>query len=366
MKEVNNIRVIGIDLGYDSVKTASSITPTGLSVYPDNPLFERTSYILECGGVRYRVGDGGKPFVKDKTADDDFYLLTLAAIAKELNRAGLRTADVYLSAGLPAAWFQEQRQAFYEYLTREKDVAFLFNGEKYRIHIVGCELHPQVCAAAFGHTCNFQGACMLADIGGSLMDLALFRDAVPVEDCCATLELGVRHCVSAAQEEVRQKLNAELDMETVLRILRGQTSGISGEYLELVEKARKEYVRELLRALCEHSYNPGIMRLFLTGGGALLTRDLWPGISARDDSPVRIAADLHTAACGYENIAAKNLESGSGSCALRTLNVLFDLNDDTQRDAWERLQRTPRESRNRVVLTALLGENERFRLRSGD
>ena len=367
MKEVNNIYVIGIDHGYDSVKTASSIIPTALAVYPDNPLFEHVGDTLECGGIRYRVGEGRKSFVKDKTVDDDFYLLTLAGIARELNRAGLHAADVYLSAGLPVAWFQEQRQAFQNYLTREKDVAFRFNGEDYRVHIVGCELHPQICAAAFEHTPYIQETCcMLADIGGRLVNMALFRDALPVESHYATLELGVRHCVSSAQEEVRQKLNAELDMETILRILRGQISGIFGEYLELVEKARKEYVRELLRALCGNGYDPGAMRLLLTGGGALLTKDIWPGISERDDSPVRIEDNLHTAASGYERIAAKNLENGSGACTLRTLNVLFDLNDSAQRAAWERLQQTPKESRSRAVLTAFMDEGERFRSRDSD
>ena len=47
-----------------------------------------------------------KQEVKDtKVEDDSFYLLTLAAVAKELKRRGLAEAKVFLAVGLPLTRF---------------------------------------------------------------------------------------------------------------------------------------------------------------------------------------------------------------------------------------------------------------------
>ena len=50
--------------------------------------------------------------------DEDFYILTLMGVACELNRAGMREADVHLAAGLPLTWVRKQRESFREYLLR--------------------------------------------------------------------------------------------------------------------------------------------------------------------------------------------------------------------------------------------------------
>ena len=47
-------------------------------------------------------GSGRQPTQRDKTANDNYYLLTLAAIAKELKaRGALRECSVTIAAGLP-------------------------------------------------------------------------------------------------------------------------------------------------------------------------------------------------------------------------------------------------------------------------
>lgn len=53
----------------------------------------------------------------DKATDDN-YILALMAIAKELNIAGIRTADAHLAAGLPMTWICRRRETFCAYLLR--------------------------------------------------------------------------------------------------------------------------------------------------------------------------------------------------------------------------------------------------------
>ncbi len=41
--------------------------------------------------------------------DEDYYLLTLMAVARELNVFSTREANVHLAAGLPLTWIKKQR-----------------------------------------------------------------------------------------------------------------------------------------------------------------------------------------------------------------------------------------------------------------
>ena len=107
MRDFNGIKIIAVDHGYGNVKTANTVTPTGLVAYDTEPIFSGS--ILEYGGTFYRMGEGHKVFIANKATDDDNYVLTLMAIAKELNIAGIREADVHLAAGLQMTWIRRQR-----------------------------------------------------------------------------------------------------------------------------------------------------------------------------------------------------------------------------------------------------------------
>ena len=51
----NGLKVIGTDLGYGNIKTANTVTPTGLTVYDTEPIFQGNT--LEYNGKYYRVGE---------------------------------------------------------------------------------------------------------------------------------------------------------------------------------------------------------------------------------------------------------------------------------------------------------------------
>ena len=102
MRELRNTKIIAVDHGYGNMKTANTVTPTGIKAYETEPIF--TGNILEYNGIYYRIGEGHKEFIPDKAMDEEYYLLTLMAIARELNVFSIREADVHLAAGLPLTW----------------------------------------------------------------------------------------------------------------------------------------------------------------------------------------------------------------------------------------------------------------------
>ena len=81
MRELRNTKIIAVDHGYGNMKTANTVTPTGIKAYETEPIF--TGNILKYNGIYYRIGEGHKEFIPDKAMDEEYYLLTLMAIARE-------------------------------------------------------------------------------------------------------------------------------------------------------------------------------------------------------------------------------------------------------------------------------------------
>ena len=80
--------IIGIDHGYYAIKTAHCSFPAGLTSYGEHEPYTRQG-LLEFGGCFFVCGSGRQPIQRDKTINDNYYLLTLAAIAKEIRQRGL-------------------------------------------------------------------------------------------------------------------------------------------------------------------------------------------------------------------------------------------------------------------------------------
>ena len=74
------IIVTGIDHGYGNMKTATRCFPSGVVRYEKEPIFQNN--LLVYNGMYYQIGEEHKEFCAEKTQDDDYYVLTLAAIAK--------------------------------------------------------------------------------------------------------------------------------------------------------------------------------------------------------------------------------------------------------------------------------------------
>lgn len=301
MRDWNGIKIIAVDHGYGNVKTANTVTPTGLVAYDTEPIFSGS--ILEYDGKFYRVGEGHKPFVADKATDDDNYILTLMAIAKELNIAGIREADVHLAAGLPMTWIRRQREVFRAYLLRNERVTFRFNGKEYRVRFVGCSLFPQGYPAIVNRLSEFKGTSVLADIGNGTMNVLYLANRKPVESKCWTEKLGVDQCVIAARNAVLDNLGVKIDDGIVEQVLRTGTADIAKPYLDCITGAARQYAGTIFDTLRRYEYNPDLMRLYVVGGGGCVLRHF----GEYDRERVTIIEDICATAKGYEYLAYMTL-----------------------------------------------------------
>ena len=102
---------IGIDHGYYAIKTQHFSFPAGIAVYSHEPYTLQNT--LEYGGKFFVCGTGRQPILRNKMENDNYFLLTLAAIAREIRQRGKEpNCSVTLAAGLPLAGFGREKKPF--------------------------------------------------------------------------------------------------------------------------------------------------------------------------------------------------------------------------------------------------------------
>ncbi|MEE1139579.1 MAG: ParM/StbA family protein, partial [Acutalibacteraceae bacterium] len=239
----------------------------------------------------------------------DYYVLTLAAIARELRRERITNANVFIAAGLPLTWVSEQKAEFKKYLLQHSKVTFMFRGAEYRIKIVGAEIYPQGFAAIAETLGNFNGVNMLCDIGNGTMNLLRIVNKKPDAQRMFTEKYGTHQCALLIREQMMKLHHAALDDTIVTEVLKKGTADIDGQYLDTVVKTAKEYTAGIFRRLREHDYDPKLMKLYVVGGGGCLIRNF----ADYDANRVIINEDICATAKGYEYMALISLSRNGGA-----------------------------------------------------
>ncbi len=265
---------IGIDHGYAAMKTVHFSFPTGLVEYEHEPYTNKD--VLEYGGKYYVVGSGRQPLQKDKTVTEDYYLLTLAAIARELEYRGAEpTAAVHLAAGLPLTSFGRDKKKFRAYLLRDgKPVSFRYEGIDYAVTIAEVSLFPQGYAAVLTQSELLdEPSVIVADIGGWTVGLMRLDNRIPNAATCRSLELGMIRCLDGISEQIRRKLGLSMTSAQIETVLRGEVSSINDQAKEIIHREAGAYVRQLISAITESGLDTRAMpAVFMGGGAALLKR----------------------------------------------------------------------------------------------
>ena len=302
MREFRNVKIIAVDHGYGNIKTANTVTPTGITAYETEPIF--TGNILDYNGTYYRIGEGHKEFIPDKAIDEDYYLLTLMAVARELNIFSIQEADVHLTAGLPLTWIRHQREEFRSYLLQNLEVSYRFNNKDYHIRFVGCSLYPQGYPAIVNRLGDLKGTNLLADIGNGTMNILYINNKKAQESRCWTEKFGVNQCLIAAKNAILDRFGVKIEEATVEQVLRFKAADISAPYLNCITAVARQYVANIFSTLRKYEYNPDLMRLYVVGGGGCMIRNF----GMYDESRVTILDDICATAKGYEHLALMSLK----------------------------------------------------------
>ena len=300
----SNIEVIGIDHGWSQMKTATTCFNTSIKELPNVPAFHDN--VLEYEGRYFALGEERLEVQECKTDNENFYLLTLIAVAKELKNRGKAEADVVLAVGLPLTRFTMERRAFIEYLSKNEDVVFTFEQKIYKIHIMSVSVYPQCYAAVAGMLGSFGKKALVIDIGSWTVDSMLVVNKKPDNSKCDTQNEGLIRCMRTINRIAVQVKNRKIDEADIQEYMMTGKTELSEEYREIMEQQIREFVDKVYRYQTECGYNMDMMPVYFVGGGAIVMKNF----GRQGDNPnIHYVLDVKANAKGFETMARLALKN---------------------------------------------------------
>lgn len=299
----NNSVIIPVDTGYGNIKNSLHSFPTGIAAYKTKPAFE--GKILHIDDMYYRIGEGHKEFIPDKTVDEEFYLLTVAAVCDECRCCGFYEGNIYLVVGCPTAMLTAQRESTRTYFMSKPHIDCEYNNVHYNLNIVGCFVYPQGYAAVTEYLGNMSGVNTIIDIGNGTANILQINNKKVIEEKCVTEKLGVNQYMIAVQKTVMAAYGKKIDPEIVEAFIRKGDTDAPENYKMIFAEEAKKYCRRIFDALSRCEYDPDFMKLYVCGGGGCLIRRFGKYNAGR----VTFIDDICAAAKGYQKFAYKALRA---------------------------------------------------------
>lgn len=270
--------LVCIDHGNKQIKTTSRTFTSGLMESDTRPPFGDN--IMFYNGKYYTLSDQRIPYIRDKTEDDRFFILTLFAIAYEINAAGRyapdQLMDIQLAVGLPPAHYGTQYKRFAQYFLDRGMIGFEFNGKVYSICITEAICFPQALAATAPVFKQLQlgtvAKAIVIDIGGFTADYLSLRYGAADWVSCDSLENGIITLYNRLLSKIRADYDLLLEETDIDAILTGRSTEYGSEIQALVERGAESFVADLFRTLRERKIELRTGKVIFVGGGSLLLR----------------------------------------------------------------------------------------------
>ena len=208
--------LISIDHGNYSVKTPDFSFISGLSEHAVKPPL--SDEVLEYRGSFWTLSGRRLPYMRDKTQDERFFVLTLFAIARELQAAGKgeECEPVDLAVGLPPEHYGMLRDRFARYFRHADPVRFTYRGQPMTVFIRQVLVYPQAYAAVIPQSGQLLKTLrvFIIDIGGFTTDVLLLRSGKPDLQFCRSLESGI----ITMDNDIIGKVSAQLAQAALTRL----------------------------------------------------------------------------------------------------------------------------------------------------
>jgi plasmid segregation protein ParM len=272
--------IISVDHGNKSIKVSSAhsdgrIFTSGLRESDTKPPFGED--ILKYKDKYYTISDKRIPYQREKFKDNRFYILTLFAIAFEIEDGGRYESGmipIQLLCGLPPAHYGAQYERFEEYFKRGGVEEFEFRGKQFKIYVSEVMSFPQAFAAAmpvYGHISSLPKV-MVIDIGGFTADYLLIKNGQADLSVCDSLENGVIILYNQITARVNSDLDLLLDESDIDAILNEKPNNFSDDVKRIINNAAQVFISDLFGKLRERGIDLRSGRVVFVGGGSILLR----------------------------------------------------------------------------------------------
>jgi len=332
MKRLQNKLIIGVDAGNYNTKTGTQCFTSGFSELAGKEL--TFGDMLEFGGRHFALSSSRKPVRDDKTANEDFFLLTLFAIGKELvqHKVPPGSYDIVLATGLPPGHLsvKDLKRQTQEYYMRKAD--FIYNGKRYQIDISRVIVCPQGYAALLAPVLSDEMAILaqsdslngesrpidilaneplaiLLDIGGGTVDPIVLEYGAPKPDFHASLSEGIITAYNEISAEIKARSGRDVSESVINSVLSGKPARVDEADARFIHDRIRRYADNLLMKLTEQKLPFGNSYVVLMGGGSKVIKDSWK-TSRHLFGKLDYIGDIRANAAGYEEMALLALHRG--------------------------------------------------------
>ena len=269
--------LLPIDHGNKQIKSATSTFVSGLLESDTRPPIGED--ILKYRNKYYTLSEQRIPYMRDKTVNNKFFILTLFAIAYEIEKAGMYSEDeiidIQLLIGLPPAHYGSQFKRFERYFANDGDIIdFNFRNKPYSIYISEVVAFPQAYAAVmpvFSRIRNIPKATVI-DIGGFTADYLQIKYGQADLSICDSLENGV----IVLYNQIKSKVNADHDLlleeSDIDSVLQDKDTDFSESVIRIINQQAQAFVNDLIGKLRERMIDLRSGKAVFVGGGSILLK----------------------------------------------------------------------------------------------
>lgn len=293
--------LIAIDHGNKQIKAINCEPFTSGLLESDTQPFGKD--VLMYRGKYCQITDQRIPYRKDKTEDERFFVLSLFAIAGEIEQRNCFAPGVMrvdLAVGLPPAYYGTHYKSFSNYFKDRGTVNFAYKGKTYSIFIDKVACYPQSYAAALTMFKELQTIprALVLDIGSMTADYLQIKYGQGDLSVCDSLENGVIRLYNRIESKVRAEQDILLTEREIDAILLGDKVQVPFGVADVVERLAQEFIADLLSALRERQLELKSGPVIFVGGGSILLRKQIQR-SGKVTNPLFVE-DIRANAKGYE------------------------------------------------------------------
>lgn len=300
VKKMNNIEVIGVDVGNGLTKTVSSVFVSSVRDYGETKpaLMDK---VIMYEGKYYIVGGDRTKTKTDQKEDNTNLILALAGIGEELKVRNISDTHIIFSEGLPLErCFAENKKIDEEYYLKGKEVYFEYEDRPHKIFIEDVLVNPQCVSGIVDMLANntIPDPSIVIDIGSWTVDILPIENGKPQGAKTKSLLDGVINCILRCNEEIRRRFGREVPEFQIQSVMLGDVDALPPKYSKIVIDEIKKYVKNLSDTLIENKYNTDTLTCVFMGGGAAVVKNY-----GKEFFPLaKYITNIHANAIGYEKI----------------------------------------------------------------
>lgn len=267
--------LISIDHGNKQIKTNRRTFVAGLHESDTKPPFGQN--VLYYNGKYYTLSNRRIPYMRDKTVDERYFILTLFAVAFELTGASYNTnevADLQLAIGLPPAHYGSQYEKFENYFLNRNIIDFSLDDKPYSIYISKAMCFPQAYAAVmpiYQRIRQFPKVSVL-DIGGFTADYLVVNTGEADLSACDSLDNGEITLYNSIKSKVNADYDMLLDETDIDAILKEMPTDYDENVILIVKEQAQAFINDLFGKLRERMIDLRSGKAVFVGGGSILLK----------------------------------------------------------------------------------------------